>query len=483
MKNKKIPVGIITAIIGAVAIITVAFIGLAVPFIEHWLNDQNSPQELEYIGRVMDNNSLQPIAGAKVSLDLTGVPSTVYADSQGVYVFKLALKSDISGQVRVDAQGYQTYIQNITISPQIQTIGDFRLMSLSSTPATQVPATATASGSGSTFKVGMVTDTGGINDKSFNALSWQGVQDAQTQLGVQGNYLESKQPSDYPKNIQQFINEGDQLIITVGFLTSVDIAKAARADPNTDFAIVDYGYPDCFTGQVEGKDCGSFTTLPNLRGLGFQTDQAGLLAGYLAAGMSKTGKVGTFGGLNIPTVTDFMKGFEAGVKYYDTKHNTHVQLLGWSSAGSFGMFTNNFISTDDGRKFAQTLQQEGADIILPVAGGLGFGSAAYCQETKSCLVIGVDSDWFVAAPEYRSVELSSIQKKVNAAVFSTIRDVANGKFVGGNETYGLRDGAVDLAPYHDFDSQVPKSLKDEIAQTKQDIINGTFTVDGILNSN
>ena len=138
---------------------------------------------------------------------------------------------------------------------------------------------------------GEVTDMGGVDDKSFNALAWKGVQDAMAELGVDGKYLESTQQSDYAKNIQQFLDEKADLIITVGFLLGVDTATAAKANPDQKFAIVDYAYPDCWPGAVEGKDCGSDVELPNVLGLTFQTDEAAFLAGMLAAGTSKTGQL------------------------------------------------------------------------------------------------------------------------------------------------------------------------------------------------
>ncbi len=339
------------------------------------------------------------------------------------------------------------------------------------------PAAPTAAAK---IKVGEVTDLGGVDDKSFNALGWKGVTDAETQLGVDGKYLESNQQSDYAKNIQQMLTEKEDLIITVGFLLGVDTATAAKANPNQKFAIVDYTYPDCYPGAVEGKDCGSSTDLPNVRGLAFQTDQAAFLAGYLAAGMTKTGTIGTFGGIQLPTVTIFMKGFQAGAMYYNKVHGTSVKVLGWDDASQKGLFTGNFTSTDDGKSFATSLVQEGADIVLPVAGPVGLGSAAYCQTSGKCLIIGVDTDWFVSSPDYASIELSSVQKKVDVAVFKTIQDVVNGKFTGGTVTYTLADGGVDLAPFHNFDSQVPAALKSEIAQAKQDLISGKLTVDGVL---
>jgi len=353
-------------------------------------------------------------------------------------------------------------------------------------PATQAPAvpvllpTAPPPTAVPNIKVGEVTDMGGVNDRSFNALGWKGVQDAMAALPVDGKVLESTQQSDYGKNLQQLLSEKSDLIITVGFLLGVDTATSAKANPDTKFAIVDYTYPDCWPGAVEGKDCGSATDIPNVRGLAFQTDEAAVLAGYLAAGMTKTGKVGTFGGIQLPTVTIFMKGFQAGVKYYNEIHKTTVEVLGWDEATQKGLFTGNFNSLDDGKSFAESLVQEDADIIMPVAGPVGLGSAAYCQTSGKCLIIGVDTDWFVANPDYASVELSSVQKKIDVAVYKTILDVTAGKFTGGAVVYTLKDGGVDLAPFHNFDSKVPASLKAEIDQLRANIISGNLTVDGIL---
>lgn len=343
------------------------------------------------------------------------------------------------------------------------------------TPAEQPAAPAEAK-----FKVGQVTDLGGVDDKSFNASAWKGVQDAISQLGIDGKYLESKDQSDYAKNIQQYLGEKADLIITIGFLLGVDTATAAKANPDTEFAIVDYSFPDCWPGAVEGKDCGSATDVPNVRGLGFQTDQAAFLAGYLAAGMSKTGKVGTFGGIKLPTVTIFMKGFEAGVKYYNEQKTANVEVLGWDTAADDGLFTGNFDSTDDGRKFAESLMQEGVDIIMPVAGPVGLGSAAVCKETGKCMIVGVDADWFDTAPEFKDVVLTSVLKKIDVAVFNTIKDAVDGKFTGGVVTYTIADGGVDIAPYHEFDSQVSADLKAEVEAAKKALIDGSLTVDGVL---
>jgi len=349
-------------------------------------------------------------------------------------------------------------------------------------PATQAPATEAPTVAAPTateaptvapkLKVGEVTDLGGVDDKSFNASGWKGVQDAIAQLGVDGKYLESKQQSDYAKNIQQFLDEKTDLVVTVGFLLGVDTATAAKANPGTKFAIVDYTYPDCFGTAVEGKDCGSATAMDNVLGLAFSTDQAGFLAGYAAAASTKTGKVGTFGGINIPPVTVFMKGFQAGVEYYNTQKGTKVAVLGWDTTKNDGLFTGNFNSTDDGKKFATNLMQEGADIIMPVAGPVGLGSAAVCQQTKKCMIVGVDTDWTVSAPEYKDVILTSVMKNINVAVFATIKSVQDSSFKGGVYVSTLENGGVGLAPV----AGASDALKAELDQVKADIISGKITM-------
>ena len=327
-------------------------------------------------------------------------------------------------------------------------------------------------GGGGAFKVAQVTDLGGIDDKSFNATAYKGIEQAIAELSVEGKYLESQQQSDYAKNIQQLLDENHDLIITVGFLLGVDTATAAKANPDTKFAIVDYAYPDCYPGVEEGKTCGSSTELPNVLGLTFSTDQAAFLAGYAAAANTKTGKVATFGGINIPPVTIFMKGFEAGVNYYNQSMGTAVEVLGWSTADNDGSFTGNFESLDDGRSFAESFVQEGADIIMPVAGPVGLGSAAYCQETKSCMIVGVDTDWTVSAPEYSDVILTSVLKNMNIAVFDAIKAAIDGTFKGGVYSGTLANGGVGLAAVKGASAD----LKAALEKLQADIISGAVKV-------
>ncbi|MEW6045254.1 MAG: BMP family ABC transporter substrate-binding protein [Bacillota bacterium] len=314
------------------------------------------------------------------------------------------------------------------------------------------------------LKVGQVTDVGGIDDKSFNATAWKGVQDAVAKLGVEGRYLESQQQTDYAKNIQEFVSQKYDLIVTVGFLLGDATKEFAQRYPDQKFAIVDFAYEP---------------PLPNVLGLTFATDEAAFLAGYLAAGMTKTGKVATFGGIAIPPVTIFMEGMEAGVKYYNQVKGTRVQLLGWNSKTQKGVFAGNFESTDDGRRIAETFFDEGADIVMPVAGPVGLGSAAAAKE-RGKLIIGVDTDWYVSAPEFRGTYLTSVMKNMDVAVFDAIKAVKDGTFKGGTYLGTLKNGGVGIAPYHDLDSKVPASLKAEIEQVREKIIKGEINIREIL---
>ena len=352
------------------------------------------------------------------------------------------------------------------------------LLTACGTPATEAPATEAPATEAATeaptaapteapvvIKVGEVTDLGGIDDKSFNATAYAGVEKAVADFGVEGKYLESQQQSDYAKNIQQFLDEKTDLIVTVGFLLGVDTATAAKANPDAHFAIVDYAYPDCWPGAVVGTDCGSDVALDNVLGLTFQTDEAAFLAGYAAAAMTKTGKVATFGGLEIPPVTIFMTGFKAGVEYYNAQKGTTVEVLPFT-------YTGNFESTDDGRAFAESFVQEGADIIMPVAGPVGLGSAAYCKETSSCMIVGVDNDWTVSAAEYKDVILTSVLKNTNVAVYTAIQQVVDGSFKGGLYIGTLENGGVGIAAV----TGASDELKAELEKLTADIISGAVKV-------
>ncbi len=328
------------------------------------------------------------------------------------------------------------------------------LLAACGTTATEAPAAK--------IKVCQITDTGGIDDKSFNATAWKGIEDAIAQLGIEGKYLESKEVADYEKNLNAFVEEKCDLIVTVGYLIGDATKATAEANPDIKFSIVDYAYDPA---------------VPNIVGQVFNTDEAAFLAGYLAAGVTKTGKVGTFGGLPIPTVTIFMDGFAKGVAKYNEVKGTNVEVLGWDPANpDSGLFSMSFDDQQKGRELAVSLMDEGADIIMPVAGPVGLGAAAAIKERGNAYLIGVDSDWFLTSPEYADITLTSVMKLMDATTMQVIKSVIDGTFQGGVSVGTLANNGVALAPLHNLESLASAELLAEIEQLKADIIAGTLSV-------
>ena len=307
-----------------------------------------------------------------------------------------------------------------------------------------------------------ITDTGGIDDKSFNQTAWKGIEDAEAELGIEGKYLESQEVADYEKNINAFLEEGCDLIITVGFLIGDATAAAAEANPDAKFSIIDYAYDPA---------------IPNVVGQVFETDEAAFMAGYAAASVTQTGKVGTFGGLPIPTVTIFMKGFVEGVNYYNAAKGTNVEVLGYDLQDETkGLFSMDFDDQQKGRELAVSLMDEGADVIMPVAGPVGLGAAAAIQERGNAYVIGVDSDWFLTSPEYGNITLTSVMKKMDATTVQVIKSMIDGTFEGGVVVGTLENEGVDIAPFHDLSNLISAEVQAELDQIKADIIAGVIVL-------
>lgn len=321
--------------------------------------------------------------------------------------------------------------------------------------AISMAACAPAAPAADEFKAGMVTDVGGIDDKSFNATSWAGMERAGEELGVTVQYLESTQQTDYAVNLTQFIDQDYDVIITVGFLLGDDTKAFAEANPETKFAIVDFAYDP---------------VIPNVLGLTFATDQAAFLAGMAAASATQTGTVGMFGGIEIPPVTIFMDGFAAGVAYYNELNGTDVQAIGRD------LFVGNFDSTDDGRRAGEDLIAQGADVIMPVAGPVGLGTAAAIADNPGTMLVGVDTDWCISAAEFCSVTLTSVLKNMDVAVFDAVAAVQAGTFEGGFYSGTLANGGVGLASFNEFDDDVPQEAKDQIEAARQAIIDGSLDV-------
>jgi len=309
----------------------------------------------------------------------------------------------------------------------------------------------------------MVSDVGGIDDNSFNENAWKGMTDAQAKLGIEVKFLESGATPDYEKNINQFISEGCNMIVTVGFLLGDATKAAAEANPDTRFAIVDFAYDPA---------------IPNVEGLVYTTNEAAMLVGYVSAGMSKSGVMGTFGGINIGGgVTDFMDGFVAGANFYNKEAGKAVRVLGWNPVTKEGSFTGDFESTDNAKNLTIPMLQEGADVILPVGGPIGGGAYAALQETPAeDYGIGVDVDWCVSAPQYCDVILTSVLKKIDVSVTAAVERAVKGEAPQPVFISTLENGGVDMGPFNQFDATVPQALKDGAAALKAKIISGEVKV-------
>jgi basic membrane protein A len=342
----------------------------------------------------------------------------------------------------------------------------------SSTSTSSASSSASSGGATAKFLGCMVTDTGGINDRSFNASSWAGMQAAAAaNSSIKVTYLQSKQPSDYVSNINTFLGDKCNIIVTVGFLMASATEAAAKANPSQKFAIVDCSYAsECLTGTKES----------NIDQLVFNTVQDGFLGGYLAAGLTKTGKVATFGGEDFGTVTIYMDGFWDGVQYYNSKHGTKVQVLGWNEQTQKGSFTGDFTNLTKGQTLTQTFITEGADIIFPVAGAVGQGSATAVKDADNAAgsqkvnMFWVDTDGCVSAPTYCKYFITSVTKGIVPAVKTAVLSAAGGTFAGGTYIGTLANGGAVLSPFHDFASTIPAALQAELKQVQAGVESGSI---------
>ena len=310
------------------------------------------------------------------------------------------------------------------------------------------------------FKACIVSDSGGFNDKSFNQTSYAGLQNAADQLGIETGEVESNAPSEFADNINAMVQENCDSITTVGFLLGDATLAAAKKNPKVDFSIVDFAYEKAPN---------------NLKGLVFNTAEPSFLAGYLAAGMSESGIVGTLGGAQIPSVTAFMDGFQMGIEKYNEDEGTDVQLIGWDKETQKGTFTNDFESKTKGQSAASEMITQGADIIFPVAGPAGLGALQAAQDAD-VKAIWVDTDGCVSAAEYCDVLLTSVMKGMDVAVQEAITASLEGNFSNEVYTGTLENEGVGLAPYNEFEGEIPAELDEKIQELKQQIIDGELEV-------
>jgi basic membrane protein A len=352
------------------------------------------------------------------------------------------------------------------------------------------PASAAASEALNTdYKACVAFDTGGLGDKGFNDLAKKGLDDAAA-LGFETQSAEAQGSTDYEGNIQRLIDAGCKTIITVGFLQGSATAKATLANPEIAFGQVDATWNSAGDDFTPGTADDPPPGVPaNFTGLDYQVDQAAMLAGYLAASFSKSGKVGTYGGLAFPGVTRFMDGWYAGVQYYNQQKGKNVEVVGWDGSLEDPTTTGTFVGgsggTDTwndpakGEQFAKTFLDQGVDIVHPVAGETGNGTIKAMLAAKKWAV-GVDNDQAITLPDYAGAILTSAQKAIDVSVLDVIKKTSGGDLGGEDYSGTLANSGVLLSPFHEFDSQIPAETKAELETLKAAIVDGSVTVCSFL---
>ena len=304
----------------------------------------------------------------------------------------------------------------------------------------ETPAADTAA-DGAGLKIGLITDVGGVNDGSFNQSAWEGLQRAEAELGVEVNYLESATDADYVPNIETFVDEEYDLIISVGYMLADATKAAAEANPDVKFAIIDDA-----TIELDNVSC-----------LMFKQEQASYLVGYVAGLMTETNNIGFVIGMANDNMNLFGYGYCAGA--LDANPDVTIQQFN----------ANSFADSATGKTNANTAITNGADIVFHAAGGTGLGVIEACQEA-GVYAIGVDSDQSSIAP---NTIITSAMKRVDNAVYDAVESLIAGTMESGIHTYDLSVGGVDIAPTQDL-------LTDEVIaaveEVKTKIINGEVTV-------
>lgn len=302
-------------------------------------------------------------------------------------------------------------------------------------------------------RVGLVTDVGKVDDRTFNEAAYTGMVRAAKEFGLKSAFIETQQPTDYDKNIEQFAAAGYDLIITVGFMLGDATKKMAKKYPKVRFAIVDFAYDP---------------PLDNVVGLVFAEEQSGFMAGALAGLMSQSKTIGMVAGIEIPPVIRFRKGYEAGVK--------HV----CADCEVLGVYIDSFIDPARGKTAAMSQIDEGADVIFGGGGTTGSGAILGAAQAGAW-AIGVDQDEYLTTfKEGRTPGadklLSSAMKRVDNAVYGVLKQAVEGKFSGGAVKFEARNGGVGLAPFHKSEVSVPDAVKTQLEAIAADLKSGKLTV-------
>lgn len=315
------------------------------------------------------------------------------------------------------------------------------------------------------YKACVVSDEGGWDDRSFNQSAYEGLQMAIDEMGIQHAEAQSTAESEYAPNVDTMVQQDCDIVFGVGFLLEEGLRLAAESNEDTNFALIDSYFNE---EELEGE-------LENGKPLVFNTGEAAYLAGYVAAATTETGTVGTWGGIQIPSVTVFMDGFADGVERYNTDNDGDVELVGWDKEEQSGTFSGDFSDQTQGGEVTEQLLSQGADIVMPVAGNAGVGAGPVLEDADAKM-IWVDSDGYEST-DFPDIMLTSVMKEIGQSVYATIEEGVAGEFTSEPYVGTLENEGVGLAPFHDFEDEVPSEVQDAIEQLRQEIIDGETVIE------
>jgi basic membrane protein A len=344
----------------------------------------------------------------------------------------------------------------------------------------EAPEEESGGGSGgeaasSDFQPCIVSDAGGFDDKSFNQLGFEGAKQAADELGAELTPVESNSENDYGPNLESLVGQGCDVIVTVGFALAAATKESAAANPDIEYVLID----DSADGGEDGETFDGKADEENIKPLLYDTAQAAFLAGYAAADYTKTGKVGTFGGMPFPTVTIFMDGFKQGAEYYAEEKGKDIEVVGWD--GKNGSFTGGFEANEAATSTAKQILDQDVDVVLPVGGPIYQGAITAIEDSgKDVAMVGVDADLYETDPNTQDYVLTSILKDMKVSTYEAV--LAAGKDEFDFEPYigTLENGGVGIAPFHNFEDKVNPELADDLETVKAGIIDGSIKVNSYL---
>jgi basic membrane protein A len=336
---------------------------------------------------------------------------------------------------------------------------------------TSAPATTTSTAAPTTTipvsRVCQVAGTGGVDDGSVDQVVWEGLGRARDQLGIDILFRASD-AAGYGASIDAFLEQGCDLIVTVGAPAEPATAAAACDRPEQPFAIVGSA-PTAGAGSAWADAQGGLRCdFANVRGISFATEEAAFLAGYLAAGMSESRKVGTFGSSDAVSVTRLMEGFVAGARHYGASAGVTIQVLGWDAGDPAAALFTGADDLEQAGVIVESLAGAGVDVLFSAAGDLGRSGAAVAAES-GILVIGGAADSYLSDAEFAEVWLTSLTENADAAVFETAVGVIERGELGGPYVGTLADGGVGLVRYRVLETEVPSDLADAVDQLAADV--------------